>query len=84
MSKNEYLSVSEAAKMIGYSRQHVLRLIKSGQIKAKRIGRSFVVKKNDLPGLFSEISPIEKKEVVRSVDKIFKYYEDALKKLGKE
>jgi excisionase family DNA binding protein len=84
VSEKEYLSISETAELLGYSRQHVLRLVNSGKIKAKKAGRAFVIKQDDLPGLFSDLNSLEKKEVNRSVEKVFKYYEEALKKLGKE
>lgn len=42
------ISVKEAAELLGYSRQHVVRLIKSGQITGWQIGRSFVVEKKSI------------------------------------
>lgn len=85
VSKNEQLlSVSEAANYLGYSRQHVLRLINAGQIPAKRVGRSFVIKKTDLPGPFSQMRPQEKSEIDAAVKKVLKTYGEAIRKLGKE
>lgn len=78
------ISVKEAAELLGYSRQHVVRLINSGQIKAKQIGRSFVVEKNSLGGIFKEITPGEERTVEKAVAKVIREFKPALKKLGKE
>ena len=80
----EPISVREAAEKMGYTRQHVLRLIQSGQVKAKRVGRNFVVDGSSLPSLFGEITSAEKKKVDEAVNKVFKHYGEALKKLSKE
>lgn len=82
--EEEYISVAEAAAETGYSRIHIVRLIHAEKIKAKRIGRSFVVEKKSLPVIFGEISKNEEKEIDKAVDKVFKNYGDAIKKLGKE
>ena len=37
------LSVQEAAKKLGFSKQHVRYLLAKGQIKGKRLGRDWVV-----------------------------------------
>ncbi len=84
VSKKDLLSVTEAAGELGYSRQHVLRLIKSGKIKARRVGRSFVIARRDLPGIFAEITAAEKRDVDKAVGKVFRAYGKAIKKLGKE
>jgi excisionase family DNA binding protein len=43
MVKNEYLSISQFAKILGVSRIAIYKKIKKGQIEAIRIGRSFVI-----------------------------------------
>ncbi|MBW6432079.1 helix-turn-helix domain-containing protein [Patescibacteria group bacterium] len=80
----EPLSVREAAEKMGYTRQHVLRLIQSGQVKARKVGRNFVVDGSSLPSLFGEITTAEKKNVDEAVNKVLKHYSEALKKLSKE
>lgn len=82
MYHNDYISTIEASKILGLSRTHVLRLVKAGKIPAEKIGRNFAIKKSDL-GIFSgELSPKQKKELDEGVDKIYKEYGEALKKLG--
>jgi hypothetical protein len=54
------LSVSEYAQARGISRQRVLALISSGQIKAKRIGRSWAIDQvevNQRPAIGRPLSP---------------------------
>lgn len=84
VTKKEHLSVAEAAERLGYSRQHVLRLVGSGDIKAERIGRSYVIRAADLPGPLGNITGSEKQQINRSVDKVFKHYGEAIRRLGKE
>lgn len=82
--EERYISVREAAELMGYSRIHVVRLINAGQIKAKKVGRSFIVDKTTLPGVYKELSDKEKSEVDKAVKKVFAEYGEAIRKLGKE
>lgn len=83
--ERELVSVKEASELMGYSRMHVFRLIKNGEIKAHKVGRAYLVEKKSIPNIFdTEISLKEKKEVDSAVNKVFREYGDALKKLGKE
>lgn len=84
VSIKDMISIAEAAEIMGYSRQHVLRLINSGKIEAKKVGRSFVVDRNSLGGVYKTLTVSEKKEVDQAVAKVFREYGAALKKLGKE
>lgn len=86
VTKNEerYISVREAAELMGYSRIHVVRLINAGQIKAKKVGRSFIVDKTTLPGVYKEITSKEKSEVDKAIKKVLTEYGDVIRKLGKE
>jgi excisionase family DNA binding protein len=84
VTKQSYLSVAEAAERLGYSRQHVLRLVKAGEIMAKQVGRSYIIESDNLPGPFTKITSSEKKEIDKSVDRVFDHYGEAIRKLGKE
>ncbi len=63
---------------------HVVRLIKSGKIKAKKVGRVYIIDKNSLGGIYQKITPKEEKEIQKAVSKVIKEFGPALKKLGKE
>lgn len=48
MEKGEYLSVMEAARVLGLSRATVFNRIKDGTISAKRVGRHYVIPKEEI------------------------------------
>lgn len=79
---NEMLSVTQVAKLLNISRTHVIRLIKQGSLSAKKIGNSYVISKDDLPGIYRSITATEKKLVEEAVDEIFEKYGDVIRKLG--
>ncbi len=63
----DIMSVTEVAKLLGISRTHALRKINAGDIKATKVGNSYIVLKKDLPGVYREMSSKEKKEVEKAV-----------------
>lgn len=84
MDKN-FISTSELAKILGISRIAVFKKIKSGQIKAKKVGRNFVIEKKDLPILLGVVLTEQgKKEIEKAVDKTIHDYGETLKLLGRE
>lgn len=81
----EFFSTSEVAKLLGISRIAVFKKIKSGTIKARKIGRNFAVDKKDLPEVLGLVLREDKKqEIEKSVKKTVKEYGETLKLLGKE
>jgi excisionase family DNA binding protein len=46
--KDEYFTISEAARALGVTRQTVSRWIKKGRIDSESVGREILIKKNDL------------------------------------
>ena len=48
MQDKQYISTTEAARILGISRVAVFRKVKNGQIKAQKIGRNFVIEKNQI------------------------------------
>ena len=84
MNKNLF-STTEVAKMLGISRIAVFKQIKTGKIRARRVGRNFVIEQKDLPQILgSVLSEDKKREVEKSVEKTLKEYGETLKLLGKE
>lgn len=84
MGKEKYISTTEAAEIMGISRVAVFKKIKSGEIKAKKIGRNYIIDKSSLGSIYQEITPSQEKKVDQALDKVIKEYGEALKKLGKE
>ncbi len=81
----EFLSTIEIASLLGISRQAVFKKIKAGEIKARKIGRNFVIGRKDLPGITGKILTQEQKsKIQKSVDKTFREYGETLRLLGQE
>jgi len=82
---NSLLTTSEVARILGVSRIAVFKKIKTGKIKAKRIGRNFVIQKKDLHKILGTIlAPSNKREIESAVKKTVREYGETLKLLGKE
>lgn len=82
----KFLSTTELAQLLGISRQAVFKKIKSGEIKAKKIGRNFIIdKEKKLAGVLGSIlTEKQKKEIEKSVDRTISEYGETLKLLGQE
>lgn len=84
MVKNLF-SISDVAKILGISRIAVYKKIKSGKIKAIKVGRNFIIEKNDLPKILGSVLTEEKRKLIEKVvKKTVKEYGETLKLLGKE
>lgn len=85
MSDNNLLSTTEAAKILGISRVAVFKKIKSGEIKAKKVGRNFVIAQEDIhEAMGTALGASKKRTIEDSVRKSVKEYGEALRLLGKE
>lgn len=85
MGKDEYVTIPELAKMLGISRVAVFKKVKSGEIKAVKIGRNYAVPKRHLLGILGKsLGEKDKKEIDLAVKKTVREYGEVLKLLGKE
>ena len=76
---------SEVAKILRINRVNVIKKIKSGQIKAEKIGRNYVVAREEvLKALGLVIGEKSKEEIDQIVKRGVKEYGEVFKKLGKE
>lgn len=83
--QKEFLTTSEIATILGVSRIAVFKKIKSGKIKAKKYGRNYLIRREDLPAILGkEISAEEKEDIGEAVDKVLDEYGTTLKLLAKE
>ena len=81
----EYISTTEASKILGVSRVAVFQKIKAGKIKAKKVGRNFIIDKDRLLGFSGKLlTPSRKKEIEKAVKKVVREYGETLRLLGKE
>jgi len=70
---------------LGISRVAVFKKIKSGKIKARKVGRNFVIERKTLPEILGTIlSSGRKSEIEKSVRRTVSEYKEALKLLGQE
>lgn len=85
MSINDLLSTIEAAKILKISRQAMLKRISSKNIKAIKVGRNYVIPRDEvLKALGEIIGEDSKNEIDKAIKKAMSEYQDAFKKLGKE
>ncbi len=80
-----FLSTAEAAQILGISRIAVFHKIQSGEIKAKKIGRNYVIRREDLGDFFQkELSKHQKELISNAVHKAVKEYGETLQLLKDE
>lgn len=85
MEKNQYLSVSQLAQILNISRVAVLKKINKGQIEATKVGRNFIIPKDQLGEILSDaLSPHTKELIEKAVKRTVKEYGETLKLLGQE
>lgn len=85
MKNNDFISTTELAALLGISRVAVFKRIKAGKLRAKKIGRSYLIAKVDLPIILgTTISDQEKKSINQAVEKAVKQYGETFRLLGRE
>ena len=85
MQKNEFMTIPQLAKILGISRIAVYNKVKTGEIKAIRIGRNYAIIVKDIVDIIGqELSKKDKKEIDKAVTKVVAEYGEVLKLLGRE
>jgi excisionase family DNA binding protein len=85
MTKKEYLSVPEFAKVLGISRIAVYKKIRKGQIEAIKIGRNYAIPMKYLTDITGTTLREREKQIIdKAVKKTFREYGEVLKLLGRE
>lgn len=85
MKNNDFISIAELAKILGMTRMGVFKRIKSGKLRANKIGRSFYVARKDLPEVLGTVvGEQEKKNINEAVAKAVKQYGETFRLLGQE
>ena len=81
----EFLSIPEAARLMGITRIALYKQVTGGKVKATRVGRNFVIARKDL-SIFSEgtLNEETKKQIEAGVKKVVKQYGETLRLLGNE
>ena len=84
MKKNMY-STQEVANILHLSRIEVFRKIKTGKIKAEKIGRNYVIPHESIEEVLGETIGVQKrKEIEKVIEKALNEYGEAFKRLSKE
>ena len=85
MKNNDFISIAELAKMLGMTRMGVFKRIKSGKLKAKKIGRAFYVAREDLPAVLGVVvGDREREDINKAVAKAVNQYGETFRLLGRE
>ena len=85
MEKKEYLTIPQLAELLGISRIAVYKKVKSGQIKAVRIGRIYAIPNKVISNILGkELTPQSKKKIEKAVKKTVDEYGEVLQLLGRE
>lgn len=83
--KKGYVSIPELAKLMGISRIAVFNKVKSGRIKAIRVGRNYAIPRRSLDAILGKgLDSGDKKEIDAAVKKTVAEYGQTLKLLGKD
>ena len=85
MTKKEFITIPQLAKILGISRIAAYKKVKNGQIKAVRIGRNFAIDRKYVLNIMGKILGQEdKKQIDEAIKKTVKEYGRTLKLLGSE
>jgi excisionase family DNA binding protein len=85
MKNDKYLTIPQAAKILGISRIAVYKKVKNGQIKAQKIGRNYAIPRQAI-GISrgKPLSASEKRRIDATVRKAFREYRETFRLLGRE
>ena len=85
MTKKEFITIPQLAKILGISRIAAYRKVKKGQIKAVRIGRNFAIPQKQIAAILGKtLRSEDKNQIDEAVKKTVKEYGRTLKLLGSE
>ncbi|MBI5220350.1 MAG: excisionase family DNA-binding protein [Candidatus Liptonbacteria bacterium] len=83
--KQEFLSTTELAKVLGISRIAVFKKIRSGEIEAQKVGRNYAIPKNNvLQAVGAVLGDNKKRQIERAVQRAVAEYGEAFRLLGRE
>jgi len=85
MQSKTFLSTSDVATLLGISRIAVFKKIKKGDIRATKVGKTYVIDPADLGSVLGNTLTNEDKQLVdQAVTKTVSEYGETLRLLGKE
>jgi hypothetical protein len=85
MTKKQYTTISELARMLGISHVAVWKRIKKGQITAEKIGNMYVITDKEVTNILGKkLTTKGKGQIEKAVKKAVKEYGEVLRKLGEQ
>ena len=85
MENKDFVTTTELAKILGMSRMGVFKQIRSGKIKAGKVGRAYPIARKDLPVILGTVIGKRGEETInRAIDKAVKQYGETFRLLGQE
>ncbi len=84
MMAKKWITTGEAATILQISRVAVFKRIKSGRLKAEKIGGRYLIEPRELGVSRKPLNDKEKEKIQRLVQKVLKEYGTVIKKLGNE
>jgi excisionase family DNA binding protein len=85
MEKNEFMTIPQLARLLGLSRIAVYNKVKSGEIKAVRIGRTYAINTKDIADILGKtLTKKSKEEIDQAIKKTVNEYGEVLRLLGQE
>lgn len=80
-----FIPTSEFARLMGVSRQAIIKKIKTGKIHAQKVGRNYIISSEEFAAAMGElVSKGKKAEIEKVVKKAVKEYRETLRLLGRE
>lgn len=85
MKREDFLTIPEAAKLLGISRIAVYKQVVQGRIEGKKLGRNYLIYKHYIMHMAGHfLSDKDKRKIDMVVKQAFKQYGEAIKRLGQE
>ena len=83
--KKEFITIPELAQILGVSRIAVYKRVKKGDIKAKKVGKVYLIPYTYVESILGKrLTEKDKKEIEDAVKKTVREYGEVLKLLGRE
>lgn len=85
LTDKKYYTIKELADILRVSRITVFKKVKSGQIKAEKAGRTYIISEEEVKKLTGgEMTEKSKAEISKGMSRVIKEYGETLKLLGNE
>ncbi len=86
LHSTNFFTTTQAAELLSVSRITIFRWIKNGSLKAAKIGRNYVLPKDEIyKRLYNlSLSTIQKSDINTLINKTIKDYGETIRMLGRE